>query len=81
MRLKIWVVHRLCDLHTRLSLWQFAVEDWLERLDPTVPVSPRGSRWSGKLYWYDGRHVHEQILKGRVIYGNELRYRQRRATR
>jgi hypothetical protein len=80
-RLKTWTVHRLCDLHTRLSLWQFDVEDWLERLDPTVPIPPKGCRTTAKMYWYDGHQVHSQVLKGRLIYGHELPFRERKAGR
>jgi hypothetical protein len=70
--LKTWLVHRLCDLHTRLSLWRFGIDDWLERLDPTFPipeVPPLPQRCIvGKLFWYDGRQVREQVLMGTVKY-------------
>lgn len=56
-----WLVHRLCDLHTWLSLARFRVDDWLERLDPTVTTKAKG-----KLYWFDGNRVREQDLPMRV---------------
>lgn len=78
-RFSAWLVYRLCDLHTLLSLAQFQVEDWLQTLDPTTPVPARGCRAYGKAYTYDGKQVHEQVLKFRVIHADEVRFKQRRA--